>query len=604
MDINKKVISSLRGSTKTSKRLLKILWREDKKLFIASIFSVVIPGILPFINAYIYALMINFIVSVISGHHHSYELIYLLIALRVLSLFIQDAAIAAQDRHTYIFNSQMTLIFYQAIMDQLSSLDLTTVEDSDFQSLFESVRQSASYQPSEMLQNIFYAIQSIFQLVIAAVSLLFLNWIFAIIILATAIPQFFSQSKTAKAVYSIWANNSPYRKRFNYLYYALQDPRSVSELRIFGLNKYFANEGKELSKKFTSENNKTINDRFLSGVIANSINVAGYGVVEIYLILNTLAKRLSLGSLTYYTTALLNFQSGISGLLRNASGIFGSTRYVQEIFDFLDLKPKLVSSPNAIKFSSKFAPLIEFKNVTFSYKNSKKKILDNFSLVIKPGDKIALVGENGAGKSTIIKLLCRLYDPSDGQILINGIDLKDLDIKIWHKHIGIIFQDYLKYEDSFENNIWFGNIRLTKTLPKIIEAAEHSGADTLAKDFDKGYGQILGSRFYDGTELSVGQWQKVALSRGFYRNAPIFILDEPTSAIDAKAEYEIFRKIEKLASDKTAIIISHRFSTVRNADKIIVIENGKIIEYGSHNQLMKLKGVYEKLFTLQAESYK
>jgi ATP-binding cassette subfamily B protein len=604
MDKSKKFITSLKSSSKTAKRLLGILWHEDKKLYIASVVAVIIPGVIPFINAYIYALMINFIVSVISGHHHSYELIYILIALRVLTLFIQDAAFTAQNRHTYIFNSRMTLIFYQAIMDQLSDLDLATIEDSDFQSLFESIRQSASYQPSEMLQNIFFSIQSIFQLVIAAGSLIFLNWIFAVVILVTAIPQFINQSKTAKAVYSIWAQNSPYRKRFSYLYWSLQEPRNVSELRLFSLNKYFSKEGQEISKKFTTDNNKTINDRFWSGVVSNSINVAGYGLVEVYLILNTLTKKISLGSLTYYTTALLNFQSGISGLLRNAAGVFGSTQYVQEIFDFLDLKPKLVSPPNAIKFSSKSAPLIEFRNVTFSYENSKKKILDNFSLVIKPGEKIAFVGENGAGKSTIIKLLCRLYDPTEGKILINNIDLKQLDIPSWHDHIGIIFQDYLKYEDSFEDNIWFGNIKKSKIMSEIKTAAGHSGADSLVKDFDKGYKQILGSRFYDGTELSVGQWQKVALSRGFYRNAPIFILDEPTSAIDAKAEYEIFRKIEKLASDKTAIIISHRFSTVRNADKIIVIENGKIIESGSHKTLMELNKIYASLFTMQAESYK
>ncbi|HUY53447.1 MAG TPA: ABC transporter ATP-binding protein, partial [Candidatus Dormibacteraeota bacterium] len=450
-----------------------------------------------------------------------------------------------------MFENMMTLSFYQKIMDQLSQLDLPVIEDSDFQSLFESVRQSASYRPSSMLQQLFNSIQSMLQLLIAAGSILFLNWIFAIIILLAALPQFFNQSKTAKMVYSIWADNSPYRKRFNYLYYQLQDPRNVSELRLFDLHRYYSKEGKQISKKFTDENNAIINKRFWSVVFANLVNVAGYGSVEIYIILSTLAKRISIGSLTYYTTALVNFQSGISGLLSSASTVFESTQYVQEIFDFLDLKPKLVSPTDAIKFKSKGAPTIEFKNVSFLYPKSEKRIINNFSLVIKPGEKIAFVGENGAGKSTIIKLLCRLYDPTEGQILINDIDLKKFDITSWHDHLGVIFQDFLRYEDSLEDNIWFGKVKEPKILDDILDSARQTGVDNISKKFEKGYKQILGSRFYNGTELSSGQWQKVALSRGFYRNAPVMVLDEPTSAIDAKSEYEIFQKIEKLASDKT-----------------------------------------------------
>jgi ATP-binding cassette subfamily B protein len=600
----KKFINSFKTSSKTSRRLLGVLWQEDKKLFIASIVAVVIPAIIPFINFYIYDLMINFIVSVISGHHHSYDLIYFLISLRMLTLFISDAANTAQNRHTYIFENKMNLIFYQAIMDHLSELDLSTVEDSDFQSKFDSVRSTAGYRTSEMLRNLFFSIQGIIQLLIAAGSIVFLNWIFAVIILLTAIPQFLNQSKTAKMVYSIWSDNSPVRNRFNFLYYQLQDPHSVAELKLFNINKHYSKEGKTLNKNFIDENMKVINSRFWTGVFSNLAVVTGYASVEIYLILKTLSKHVSLGSLTYYTNALVSFQAGIGGLLRTASGVYESTQYVQEVFDFLDLKPKLVSAPNAIKFKSKFAPTIEFKNVSFQYPGSDKKIIDNFSLVIKSGEKIAFVGENGAGKSTIIKLLCRLYDPTEGEILIDGTDLKKFDISSWHDHLGIIFQDFLRYEDSLEDNIWFGRVKESKITDEITAAASKSGADTIADELENGYKQIVGTRFYKGTELSTGQWQKVALSRGFYRNASILILDEPTSAIDARSEYEIFRKIEKLASDKTAIIISHRFSTVRNADRILVLEKGTIAESGSHKDLMKLNKTYASLFTMQAESYK
>lgn len=595
---------SMVGVAKISRRLLRILWHEDKKIFIGNTLATIIPGIIPFINAYIYALIINFVISVVSGHHHAYGYLYLLILFRLLMLFIQDVAFTTQERYRYIFTTRVPLIFSEAIIKQLSRLDIPLIEDSNFQNKFQSAKDNAAWRPSNMLVNIFYSMQSLLQLVIAASSLLFLNWIFGLIILISALPTFFYQAKSAKNVWAIWSDNSPYRKRFNYLYYQLQDPRSIKEQKLFQLTDHFVKQTRIIGNKFATENIKALNKSFLNGVISNLVNVAGYAAVEIYIILTTLAKNLSIGSLTYYTTALINFQSGINGLFRTASAVFDDSQYMKEVFEVLDIEPKILSPKNAIILNKNKPPLIEFKNVSFSYPGSKTKVLSDFSITIKPGEKVAFVGENGAGKTTIIKLLCRFYDVDEGQILIDGSDIKLLNLDSLYNNIGVIFQDFLKYEYTLRENIWFGQVNKPDIVESIIEAAKQSGADGVAESLVDGYDQMLGNVFNESIELSTGQWQKVALARGFYRNAPILILDEPTSAIDAKAEHDIFRKVERLTSDKTALIISHRFSTVRNANKIFVIEKGKIIESGSHNELMKFDGIYASLFNLQAEAYK
>jgi ATP-binding cassette subfamily B protein len=249
-------------------------------------------------------------------------------------------------------------------------------------------------------------------------------------------------------------------------------------------------------------------------------------------------------------------------------------------------------------------PVIEFKNVSFKYPQSERFILKDFNLTIQSGEKVSLVGENGAGKSTIIKLILRFYDATEGDILINGINIKEIDLDTWYKEIGALFQDFIKYQFTFKENVIYGDLSQKDNLEALKEALRKSGADSFLGNLPKGIDQVVGKTFEGGEDLSGGQWQKLALARAFFRNAPLLILDEPTSAIDAKAEYEIFENVQKLQKDKTVIIISHRFSTVRNADRILVLDEGKIIEEGNHEKLMDKKGLYAELFNLQAEGYK
>ncbi len=290
-------------------------------------------------------------------------------------------------------------------------------------------------------------------------------------------------------------------------------------------------------------------------------------------------------------------------MFRNLSFIFDQSQYVQEMFAVVDTDTKVPVPTKPIKLGAGKPPRIEFREVSFTYPGSSQKVLDKFSLTVEPGQKVAFVGENGAGKTTLVKLLGRFYDIDEGEILIDGVNIKQLDLPSWYETLGVLFQDFIKYEYPLKDNIRFGNAKLAQDMAAIVEAAKQAGADSVADQLPDKYNQVLGRTFEGGIDISTGQWQKVALARGFYRDARVLILDEPTAAIDARAESEIFERVERLAENKTVLIISHRFSTVRNADKIYVIESGKIIEGGSHEELIQLKGTYATLFNLQAKGY-
>jgi len=296
---------------------------------------------------------------------------------------------------------------------------------------------------------------------------------------------------------------------------------------------------------------------------------------------------------------------GAEGILDHYSSINMRNKYIEKYFDFMETKRIIHSPTDATPLPDKpLPPVIEFKNVSFKYPNTKRNILKGFNLSIKSGEKIAFVGENGAGKTTLIKLLLRFYDVTEGDILINGINIKNINLDKLYLEVGALFQDFIKYQFSFKENVFFGNQKQIDNLTLLKESIKQSGADEYVNDLPNKYDQIVGKMFKDGIDLSGGQWQKLALARAFFKNAPILILDEPTSAIDAKAEYEIFQRVQELQKDKTVIIISHRFSTVRNADRILVLNDGKVLEEGNHDFLMRKKGLYAELFNIQAQGYK
>ena len=596
-------VSQLKGSFFTSMRLLKIVWQTDPGLFCGALASILIPAVIPFLNIYIYKLVIDLVVASVSNTTFDPTRLYPLLGFRLATYFLQEAAFRTQSFMERLLWTKIPIKLNQLIFKKISSLDVHYFEDDKFRDLLVKVQESYSYMPQKLVDNLFFSFQSMLQLSIAFIALAKLNWFFIILISLVAVPEFINQLLRSKVSYGIWDAEAPLRKRFDYLTHLLQNSMSIKEMKIFQLAAGFLKEIKSLQEKFYLTNKKLAQKNYYTSLVFNGLSTLIFLGIEIYVVFEALAKRVTVGDIGFYTGVVSNFQNGLGGLFRNLNEVFNSSLYVKSIFEVLDA-PSIVEQPeNGIILKSKSPPMIEFKKVCFSYPGSNTKILNDFSLTINPGEKIALVGENGAGKSTIIKLLARFYDSDEGEILIDGRDIKSLDLDSWYKHLGVLFQDFNRYEDRAKQNIKFGDVDGSDNLKEVINASISGGAHEMINKFDKGYEQILGKTFEGGIELSGGQWQKVALARAFFRNAPILVLDEPTAAIDAKAESEIFDRVEKLSKDKTVIIISHRFSTVRNADKIYVLDNGKITESGSHKELMKLSGQYAELFNLQAKGY-
>lgn len=596
-------IGRFKQTATTSLRLLVLLWSIDKWLILANAAAVTIPALIPFAFAYIFKLLIDEVVLSISTGNINYNNFVLFIGTGFAVYTVQSLAFSAQDYFNRLLYTKIPISLYQKVLSKISSLDVEYFEDSEFKNTLEKVKDAYNWRPLNMMEHLLFGFQSLVQVVAAIVLLSTLAPLLTVVILIVAIPELISHIKESQLSWGIWDAQIPHRKKFWYVSGLLQEKDAVQEMKLFQLPNIFLSQIRGIQENIYKENKILATKYFGINSLFNILGGATFIGILLFIILEAIAKKITVGDISYYTNVITNLQNGIGGIFRNIVRIFSESLYVASIFEVLDAPSRVKKKETPIKLNLKKPPLIEFKDITFAYPGNKKYVLNNFNLVIRPGEKIALVGENGSGKTTLIKLLCRFYDVDKGEILINGINLKEIDLDGWYKSLGVLFQDFVKYEYKAWENIHFGKAGPKANIKKIIEAAISSGADPIINKLEHGYHQMLGRTFEGGLELSIGQWQKIALARGFFRNAPILILDEPTAAIDAKAESEIFNRVEKLSRDKTVIIISHRFSTVRNADQIYVIDDGRIVESGSHEELIRLGGQYATLFNLQAKGY-
>ena len=491
------------------------------------------------------------------------------------------------------------------IIGKLTTLDPATFESSQFQELLTQIETTKGTMLAQ-LERITGSIDAISKIITAALVLLPIFPLFVPLILVSVIPSFYVGNEFRKKLWPYYTSKkSPLDRLTQYVKDLLSQDSTSKEATIFHTGPVLQNKVISAQDAYKVGYNK-INNPFIIKIWASNVFQQIIFLWTQYVnLLAVLKGTLGIGQFSLAFQQTLSLATGSQQVLDMYSSMTMRTQIISKFYEFLDYKPAIMSPSELIQLpTAPTPPKIEFKDVAFRYPKTKRDILKNFNITIEPGEKIALVGENGAGKTTIIKLLLRFYDVTEGEILINGVNISKLSLDEWHSYFGALFQDFIKYQFTFKENVYFGMSDEKNNVELLQAALTKSGASRYMDQLPKGMDQVVGKMFDGGIDLSGGQWQKLALARAFFRNAPILILDEPTSAIDAKAEYEIFENVQKLQKDKTVIIISHRFSTVRNADRILVLDGGKIIEQGNHEKLMKEKGTYAQLFEIQAKGYK
>ncbi len=484
---------------------------------------------------------------------------------------------------------------------KLANLDLAHLEDPEVQNLLTKARDTFPWRVPDFvrLSSYFFSALVTWGSIFAILSPF--GWWIPVAITLASVPRLWVRTRWGNFQWSIYGSGAPNVKRLWYFMWILSWPPAIREARIHGASWPLLEKFKETQKSLFDLNRVPL-DRFMRLIVFPILFETGVlFAIAVWKAPDVLVAAMTLGAFTLLVNLLDRMGIAMVQIVTNLGQLHENGLYVDHFFEVLALPKIVTEAPDAVELSNTVPPRIVFQNVHFAYPNGRE-VLHDVSFTIEPGEKFALVGPNGAGKTTIVKLLCRFYDPTGGRILVNGIDLRNLRLENWYRHLGTLFQDIVQFHFSVRENIFLGDpTRTDETRMRL--AAERSGAAAFIEGLPKKYDQALGRQFEEGEELSTGQWQKLSIARAFYREAPILILDEPTSAVDAEAEFEIFNHLEKAYEDKTVVLISHRFSTVRNADRIVVLDEGRIIERGSHEDLLALDGRYAGMFKTQARGY-
>ena len=489
------------------------------------------------------------------------------------------------------------------IMYHASRLDLASYEDPLFHDKLERARVQATDRLG-MVQQLGRLVQQVITTMSLAASILFFSPWLLVVLIACVIPAFLGESHFAFLGYAQAFRQTPVKRQIDYLRFLGASKDSAKELKLFGLSKYLTDRFQKLSDDIFVQNVALAKRRLLASSLLSLLTTVGYYGAYAYVILETVRGEMTVATLVFLTGAIAGASANLQMIFSTFSSIADQSLFLTDLLQFFAVRPTVFSKPNAIKTPRPITLGIEFREVTFSYPGSDRPILRNLNLFLKPDERIALIGENGEGKTTIVKLLTRLYDPTAGQILLDGVDLREYDLDDYASNIAVIFQDFMRYDMTAWENIAVGQIGARENLEKVELAAKKSLAEGVIQKLPNGYDQMLGRRFETGVDLSGGEWQKVALARAYLRDAQILVLDEPTAALDARSEHEVFERFAELTKGKMALLISHRFSTVKMADRIIVLEKGVIAEQGRHEQLMAHGGRYAEMFELQASSYR
>jgi len=607
--------------------LIKMVWKIQPWFMLGIVLLRLFSTVVPVAILLVGKLIIDAVIAIRDGNQNLstlWQLVFLEIGIVVGGSIIGRCSALVEGLLGQLFSNHVSV----RLMEHASTLDIRHFENPAFYDHLDRARRQTTSRLGVITQLLQICQDSLTLVSLGVALLVYSPWLLALLAVAV-VPSFFGESHFAILEYSLFYSRTPERRKLEYLLFMGASDKTAKEVQLFGLARWIISRYRRLSERFYDENKKLSIRKTITNLSFSFISVAAYYGAYALILIQAVSGTITIGTLTFLAGSFERSNDLMQRLLMGASAIFEQSLYVKDLFEFFEMKPSITSPPDAPQVPRPIREGFVFEDVGFQYPDSDNWAVRHVSFCVKPGERLALVGENGAGKTTLTKLIGRLYDPTEGRILLDGRDIRDYDLASLRQAIGVIFQDFVRYDLRFAENIGVGEIEEAQSYLDSIEfdtkngntnskgsgdfasapqsitsAADKSLAASLLARLPYRYGQMLGRRFEGGVDLSGGEWQKVALARAYMRDAQMLILDEPTAALDARAEYEVFARFSRLIESRMALIISHRFSTVRMADRIIVLRDGMIVEDGSHHQLIESNGLYSELFSLQAEGYR
>lgn len=583
-------------------RFFKEIWSVNPQLFLVNLLCRLINSFAPVVILWVGKLIIDEVIAQVAATDPDYTQLWNYVILEFVIAVVSDVIsriIAITDG---LLGDKYNIRSSETMIRKTSEIDMSQLEDSEFYDKLERARQQTQGRVG-LMSNALGQAQSIISIATLIAGLIYFEPLLIVLLALSIIPLFINEIRFSGQQYSLSRSWTTERRELDYLRYIGANDKTAKEIKLFGLTDFIATRFRNLSEQYYSINKSITVKRSIYSALFNILGVICYYGAYIVIIRSVLLGEITIGELTFLSASFNRLRNNLQTFFSNFTRITESALYLKDYFDFVDLiipdqDKNFLELPTEIKIG------FELQDVHFGYPGSDTEVLKGVSFELRAGEKMAFVGQNGAGKTTLIKLMLRFYEPTQGAILLDGININQYNKAEFQQMFGVIFQDFFRYEFTLRENIAVGDILAVKDDQRIDNAAQLSLATEVIKDLQDGYETQLGKRFKKGQELSGGQWQKVALARAYMKDAMVMVLDEPTSALDAKAEYEVFERFIDLTKGKTSIIISHRFSTVRMADRILVLENGRILELGTHEELMKAPRLYAELFDLQAQGYK